>query len=96
MLGKKDIQKLDARIADEVSYQIARLVAGTTTKEAAIAAVANQIGYHHPNGATPSEEARAAKLLAWTCPGEDAGHCDSAIRGEYEGPCEGCPLCQVI
>lgn len=27
-----------------------------------------------------------------TCPGEDAGMCDSKIRKGYEGACESCPL----
>ena len=30
--------------------------------------------------------------VSWTCPGEDAGACDSCVRGDYEGPCEMCPL----
>lgn len=27
----------------------------------------------------------------WTCPGEDAGYCDSIVRKGYEGPCVECP-----
>ena len=30
-----------------------------------------------------------------TCPGEDAGYCDSIVRKGYEGPCEKCPLVYI-
>ena len=34
-------------------------------------------------------------MYSWTCPAEDAGYCDSTLRG-YEGPCETCPLKEVV
>jgi len=36
------------------------------------------------------------QFYAWTCPGEDAGHCGTDIRGEFEGPCCECPLREIV
>lgn len=35
-------------------------------------------------------------FFGWTCPGEDAGRCDSALRKGFEGPCIECPLREIV
>lgn len=63
MLGNEDCAKLRNRIEKEVASAKVALEKGEIDQEKAVWRVASQIGYYHPMGPTPHEEARARALL---------------------------------